>query len=452
MHKPLLIVALAIAFPMAASSVHAQQINPKPDPAKAREMLSETRRAKEKLSEQASILVSKIGDLSKSGKLTINDESVALLKKYVDELGEVKDSLKKLDQDIAAIQAYIEGTKKTIPKLEADVKDLQRVKFSGYTQFQFRDSDEQGRNQASFEVRRSRFNLAVTVDPRSQIRASFELAGGTNRNTPITKDAYLMYELRPASDRGGVFALAGQQPLQLGSNLPRSDADQDFPERTVYNQRLFPGERGRGVSLRAGLGGSATAHAGLFNSLTPEDPEQTNLRPGPHGGLAGVAGVRYNKGALDAGLSGMVGKRPRFTSGAGGPANTSPEVDRQFLFGDVTYAGLLVPNLTLRAEGMVGRDRVGNATGSPGNGAHPMFGWLSQLSYSFNWRNGLHLRMEQFDPNTSADGNALTGYSLGYSYLLNPRAKIMLAQERFFDGLRNPDHYDVTTLRVQFRF
>jgi hypothetical protein len=453
MCRSLLVTALSAVLPLASVCADAQTANPnKPTPEQVRELMSGKRELKQKLTERVSVIAGKIGDLSKSGNLPTNDDSVALLRKYVDELTEVKDSLKKLDQDIAAIQAYIEGQKKTLPKLESDVKELQRFKLSGYTQFQFRDSSEQGRDAAAFEVRRARINLQATVDPKTFARVSFDLAGGTNRNTPITKDAFMQYELRPAAQSLGAFAVAGQFGLPLGYELTRSDADSEFPERAVYNSRLFAGERGRGVMLRYGLSDKTQAMAGLVNSLSTEDPEQSSVKPGPHGSLAGIAAIRHTNGPLEAGLSGLVGKRPQLSTGAGGPANTAPEVDRRFVYADVAYRGLFSKKITLRAEAMTGSDRLPVTTGSPTATGHNMFGWHAQVSYALNDRNGVHLRMEQMDPNTDKDGDAVTGFRFAYSYMINPRAKLTLSQEKFFDGLRNPDHYDVTTLRIQFRF
>jgi hypothetical protein len=136
---------------------------------------------------------------------------------------------------------------------------------------------------------------------------------------------------------------------------------------------------------------------------------------------------------------------------------TSPQVDRRFLYFDGQFDGLFSPQLFLRTEAMVGKDRLPNATASPGNIDHGLYGYHVILGYNVDAKNQVSLKYEEFDPNRDAGGDLFRGWGIAYNYLLTHGVRLTAAQEFFQDDSRsgaptNQRRFGVTTLRVQFKF
>ncbi|MGV3617467.1 MAG: porin [Fimbriimonas sp.] len=376
-----------------------------------------------------------IGKLAESGQLPTNDEALKLLQQMVQELGEIRERLKRLESN-ALTPSQVAATK---------------VLWGGYVQFQYQDTDRKGASQFdAFRFRRVRIGFNDQVDPRLNLRVSFDLATGTNQMQAQLRDAWGVYDFSGGSKLGRDRVWAGQMPIQLGYELDRSSADREVPERSQYNQILFNTERSRGVRIRH-EGKTGRLEAAVVDALSVNDPEQANLSSGPGNKLATVVGARLNHKNGSIGVSGMAGDRPAYTANSA----TSPEVPRRFAYLDADYKGFLTPRLTLRGELMTGRDRVPNATADPGRDDHDMAGYHLMGVYQLSSLDQFAVRWEHFDPNTSAGGNALHGIAASYVRNLTPHSKIMLAHEVFVDQARSSQgqtRYEVTTLRLQVRF
>lgn len=361
-------------------------------------------------------------------------------------LEELEQKLSQMQNDIADIQGWIEGQTESLMVMANDITDMKRFRASNYVQFQYRDSNEPGSTDA-FAMRRFRISQTNTVDPRTSIRLSFDVATGTDTLQAQMRDAQLIYDIEPSDVKVGLQLLLGQQALPLGYELERSSAEREFPERAYYNRTMFNGERGRGLYLRYGTSINSLVHAGVWNALTFNDPEQRGRAPGTGNRLAVTAGWRYYTTQYDLGVSALIGKRPAFTAGN----QTSPEVDRRFVFVDGSYIGLIVPQLFARGEVMFGKDRVPSTTANPKRVAKDMLGWHAVLGYNISSRNQLVLRYEQFDPDRDANGNAIHGYGVAYVYYINPGARVTAAYEVLFDPARTPNRSHSTTIRFQLR-
>lgn len=438
------------------------------------------------LQDKATEVTVNIGKLASGGKLLQDEDSMKLMKQMVDQLQEIKDQLKKIDEEIGGIKGWIEGQNEALPVLTNDVLELKKTKTGGYVQFQYRDTDQKGGLSDSFRVRRAELSLAHTIDSRTSLKVTFDLASsnfGSTVNQPTDtsatlKDVNLVYDIIPSDVTVGTFAVAGQVKMPLGNELTRSSSEREFPEYTAYNQALFAGERGRGINLVHGLGKNALVQAGVWNALTYNDPEQRTFT-GSQGNRLGVsAGLRYFGKQFDVGISGFVADRPEVQVGYTGGTQTkvfAPTVKREFIYLDGTYVGLFVPGLFIRGEAMFGKDRLplspnSTSTGSTNAGiSNPndvrlerkdMVGFQTTLGYKLNKKNTLLFKYEQFDPDTSRADDFIRGYGAGYMYLINPNAKLTLTHEIFIDDSRlsvgSPAgaqrRYGVTTLRVQFKF
>lgn len=362
-------------------------------------------------------------------------------------LEEIERRLADMQRDIEDIQGWIEGQTESLAVMANDIVDIKRFRAGNYVQFQYRDTNEPGGAPDAFALRRVRVSQTNTIDPRTAIKLSFDVATGTDTLQAQLRDAQLVYDIEPSDVKVGVQMLLGQQPLPLGYELERSSSEREFPERTFANRTIFNGERSRGVYVRYGTGSNSLVHLGIWDALTYNDPEQRGRAPGVGNKLAVTGGFRVYTSTYDFGISGFVGKRPAFTSGS----QTSPEVDRRFIFADGSIVGLLNPNMFLRGEAMIGKDRVPSTSASPTRTATDMLAWHVVLGYNLSSRNQLALRYESFDPDRNSNGNAVHGYGVAYIYYINPGARATASYEVLFDPTKTPNRYHTTTLRLQFR-
>lgn len=362
-------------------------------------------------------------------------------------LEQVEARLDEIQHTLREIQRWMDEQTESLRVMSNDIAQLQRFRAGNYVQFQYRDTNEPGGSPDAFALRRIRLSQTNIIDARTSMRLSFDIAAGTDTLQAQLRNAQLIYDIEPSDVRVGTQLLLGQQPLPLGYELGRSSAEREFPERTYANRVLFNGERGRGVYLRYGTSTNSLVHVGVWNALTINDPEQRGRAPGVGSRLAMSAGFRLYSRAYDFGVSLFAGKRPAFTA----DNQTSPEVDRRFLFLDGSYIGLLVPNLFVRAEAMFGRDRLPSTTAHPSRTAKEMLAWHVVLGYNLSARNQLALRYEQFDADRDSAGDAMHGYGVAYIYYINPGARVTAAYEVFRDPSRMPQRYHATTLRLQFR-
>jgi len=411
------------------------------------------------LRDKSNSVAKKIGEITGSSNLATNDEAVAALKTLVQELGQINEQLRKIQEEIDEIKGWIEGQNESLPVLIGDVETLKKFKNGTYIQFQYTDQQNNPgtpRPNDGFNMRRTRFSHTGTIDSRTSYKLAVDFSSGSQRLGAELKDAILTYDIEPSVEKVGIQLLAGQQTMPLGYELERSSSEREFPERTQYNQRLVPGERNRGVFVKYGLTNQIMAHVGLWNSLTYNDPQQleTNTFRNLSGTrLAAHAGIRHQTTTTDVGLSFFSGYRNPLTYTAGNNTFTTNSGQRQFIYLDGSW--VINPKWTVRGEMVAAYDRLPQFSGSGANRrtaqrfSH-MRGNHLQVSYNLNPRNTLSARYEFFDPNLNNNDN-IVGYGLAWNYMINPGVRLTLAHEVFreqgFDLTNN-----ATTIRLQFKF
>jgi hypothetical protein len=472
------------AFICAADKVNDPQAKPatKANRAAAAKALKPASAQVLALRKEAKAITAKIGEITSKEDLTTSDESVKALQDLVQQLAKINEQLKKMDERISGIEGWIEGQNESLPVLTGDVDQLKRVSWGNYVQFQWQDTQEGVDSKSKglttndgFQMRRFRISTTNKIDDKTSMKLAFDVAAGSQRESAELKEAMLMYDVVPGTEKVGIQLIAGQAPIPVGSDNLRSSNEREFPEYTLYNRTLFNGESGRGAYVKYGLGAHSYAHAGVWNNLTYNDPQQTDANTyrnlnGTHVAYSG--GLRYYGNHFDVGISGFAGDRPSVaskTTTTWTDANNNGAIDsgevknvvspaaagatRQFLYLDGVYAGFLVPQLTLRAEYMTGKDRVPTlSSGVPKFLAQTdVEGYVGQATYSLSPRNLLSARYEWFDPNTHASADATGIFGLAYTHFLNPNVKLTLSQEFVKQqGFNQRD--DVTTIRLQYRF
>ncbi len=391
-------------------------------------------------------LLSKIGDTTKSVKLDSPD-AIAKLQELIDALKEVNRRLLKLEAEMDELRKQPAMTKEQASGLARVIKHTD----DSFMQVQYRDSNKPGSQTAAFQAKRIRIGGTEVVDDKTWVKWSTELAGDKNQITAQLKNGYVVYEPLKSGDQSAQIQM-GQMALPIGRENARSDADREFPERTLYNQALYNSERSQGIQGNYRKG-KITLQAGMYNSLTVGDPEQTGVATTAAGRrLAFVGAVRYNDAKFELGLSALVGGRPQFTTKDSNNATVvAPEVKRELVMLDGAVKDVLTPGLNLRGEVVVGKDRnnLGHYLSGLDYTRTNLLGWYGQIGYQFGLKHEIDARMEEFDPSRSANNDVVKGYGAGYSYMLNKDAKISLFYERFLDPAGN---YRVFTLRTQYRF
>ncbi len=405
------------------------------------------------LQEKAAGITKSIGELASSGKLPTTDESIALLKILVTELQDVNEQLKKIDERLRDVESWIEDQSlENIPIMQNDIATLKKPGIGNYIQFQYVDTQEgSGTTNDGFQMRRMRYGQNNRLDPKTSMKVSFDLSTGSQRIGAEMRDAQLIYEPVPSISQIGVRLVAGQQPLPLGFELERSSGEREFPERTLYNNTVFAGERDRGLRLDYGLSPDSYAHVGIWNGLTVGDRQlvAANTFRNLNGLFGYHAGIRHYSNVHDVGISAFYAKRPAGSNGTP-PNNAYPGVDRQFIYIDGTY---LLEQFALRGELMFGRDRI-PTLGSDGRptylAATNILGYQAQVTYNMNPRNQIHFRYQYFDPDRGTPADGTNGYGIGYTYWIHPTAKITGTYE-IFDEEGPERRNNVFTVRYQFR-
>ena len=440
-------------------------------------LLSSKMEQLDKLKDKAGGVTKQIAELAAKGDLPTNEAGIKSLEELVQEMKQVNEALKKVQKDIEGILGWIEGQTEGLAVMSNDIIQLKRVSPGNYVQFQWSDTEEDTGQVTNdgFQMRRFRISQTNKIDDKTSMKLSFDVAAGSNRLGVELKDAILIYDIVPSVEEVGVQLVAGQQSVPLGFELERSSGEREFPERARYNTSMFNGERDRGINFKYGLGKGLFAHAGVWQGLTVNDPQQVGTFRDLDHKIAYTLGLRLHGDQYDVGVSTLVGDRPgtsaavnttwRDTNGNGVvdpgevttvniPA-TSP-ADRRFLYLDWTYVGLLIPQLAFRAEAMWGRDRnpALRSDGRPRFLAETlMAGYQAQLTFSVNPRNQLHVRYQYFDPNTKSstgDNGWVNGWGVGYTYFLNSGVKVTVSYETFNEQ-NNEVKNNVITVRGQFR-
>jgi len=410
------------------------------------------------LRKRAEVVSGQIGDLLKSGVLDGSDEAIELLKKLTQELAEIRASLKRLEEAKGGVAptkpartgSFLNGT---FP-LGLSEANLGKTFFSGFFQYQYTNTDQIGGPNDAFRARRVRWNFHHFANETTVARVSLEMGAGLNQTTGQIRDAFIQYRPEGFFKESAVSFTIGQQNAPLGYDISFPSFIRLWPERSQYEQAFFGGERGRGLLIHKG-DSKNFAYLGPWNALNVNDPEQVGIAPGAESEVGFVAGARFSSGALSGGVSGLFTDRPGFGTGAA----AMPNVAREFLYADLTYADPQ-SRFVVRTEAMTGTDRNPFVTADPTQ--RPRFGGGTRVTgyhgvVEYNLRNGHNalLRYEMFDRDRAGVADAISLWGLGWVLDVSPNLRYTITHEWVADGLRQnvgQTQFGFSTFRVQYRF
>lgn len=402
-----------------------------------------------RLRAQSSDVMVKVGELARDGKIGASDDGVRLMQELVDQLKQINERLKALEAEIAEMK---KANPSRTPQANANLDNLAKIRTESFMQLQYRSSNRAGVDNSQIQARRTRLGLRYQIDPRFAFRFSADFSQTATAQVATLQNAVLLYDVPMTPGQASQIRF-GQFFMPFGSNLSRSIAEQEFAERTLYNQRLFAGARGQGVTATYSPTKELTVEGAIMNSLTISDPEQINVATNAAGRKpAYIGSVRYRTPNAEASVTAMMGVRPGFNATDSNNVRFRlPDVRRDAVVFDAGLFGVGDPRFFARAEYLIARDRrnLGNYANSGADfRSGRQTGYMAHIGWNFDRRNQINLRHEGYDA-SRAPGDVNQAWSLAYQYFANPNLRFQVT----YDAIREPStRYRQITIRSIIRF
>lgn len=335
-----------------------------------------------------------------------------------------------------ALTERVDGMAETAAITATDIALLKRLKVSGYVQgrFEANDSSRSGvaggydvtknLNANNFYIRRGRIKFTFEPNTSSKYVIYFDAA----RNTFSMKEAYL--ELNKSHREHSFKLTAGQFNYPFGYEIEYSSSKRDFPERSLAENRLFRGERDRGVNLTWTAPSYLQANLGFVQGYGIENSTFTWFDPTKQKDIIGrvksmlgmvdvgfstywgetytpgsapVAAVPASTKWVDTNLNGAIDEgevtnTPAVAAKAAGAAVNTDKI-RYGLDAQAYFDVLAIGGTALRWEFYYGEDYQKASADLVGVSK----GWYLWLSQSLGTRFGAAIRYDFFDPNIHND-------------------------------------------------
>ncbi len=375
------------------------------------------------------------------------------------------------------LRDQVDGINENMAVVSTDVALLKRLKVSGYLQarYEYNDTSKSGvaggydatknLNANNYYIRRGRIKFTFEPNTSSKYVIYFD----ASKNSISMKEAYL--ELKK-SHREHEFKLAvGQFNYPFGYEIEYSSSKRDFPERSLAENRLFRGERDRGMTLTWTAPRYIQANLGFVQGYGIENSTFTWFDPTKQKDLIGR--VKSSFGMFDVGVSGYWGET--YTPGSApvaavpastkwldsnengaidvGEVTTTPAVAakaagaaintdkiRYGIDAQAYFDVLSVGGTAVRGEFFYGEDYQRTSVDVVGVSK----GWYLWLSQTLGTKFGAAVRYDFFDPNVHNDytesdpaklavlKNDATGtMSLAMHYFWDANVRITAAYDMF---------------------
>ncbi len=371
----------------------------------------------------------------------------------------------------------IDGVSENMAIMSTDIALLKRLKVSGYLQarYEYNDTSKSGvaggydatknLNANNFYLRRGRIKFTLEPNTTSKYVIYFD----ASKNTVSLKEAYL--ELNKLHREHTFKLTVGQFNYPFGYEIEYSSSKRDFPERSLAENRLFRGERDRGVNLSWAAPKYLQANLGFVQGYGIENSTFTWFDPTKQKDIIGR--VKSSLGLIDVGFSTYRGETytPGSAPVAAVPASTQwldANGNSQIDDGEVTttpavaakaagaavntdkirygldaqaYLDLLpMGGTAIRAEFFYGEDYQKASVDQIGVSK----GWYLWLSQTLGTKFGAAVRYDYFDPNIHNDftesdpsklavlkNDAMGTTSLALHYFWDEHVRITAAYDMF---------------------
>jgi hypothetical protein len=206
----------------------------------------------------------------------------------------------------------LDGVSENMAVLNSDVAILKWVKISGYIQarYEYNDSSKNGiaggydvsksLNANNFYIRRGRIKFSVQPGTSSKYVIYFD----ASKNTISMKEAYV--ELYKTVQAHNFTLTFGQFNWPFGYEIEYSSSKRDFPERSLAENSLFPGERDRGINFTWAWPKYLQFNVGAFQGYGIQNSNFSWVDPTKPKDV--IARAKAKLGMVDLGVSGYWGK------------------------------------------------------------------------------------------------------------------------------------------------
>ena len=354
---------------------------------------------------------------------------------------EAKSEEEKQEPTLEELAAKVDAITEAMTEQRNVVEILNRLKVTGYLQAQYVD-DERSRDQLvsggtrnldQFSIRRGRVKFTYQATPTSK----FVIQPDVTTSGVVLKDGFV--EFTEPWTLWKHTLTAGQFSWPFGFEIMYSSSNREVPERSRVIRTLFPGERDRGVMLSGlGLNEKFSYRVAIVNGTGTSSSSDLNQQKDL------VARLGYSFGVFDVGASAYQGKDLVATSTNANGVN----FDKERMGVDFQWA-TPIQGLGLRGEYIVGQQAP--SSGTSRTQSHDVEGWYFYAIQNLGTKHQLVLRLDEYDPDTDVDDNAVFTINPSYIFHWDAHSKVMASYERIDNEVNDPDD-NVFTLRYQYSF
>jgi len=325
--------------------------------------------------------------------------------------------------------------------LKNTVDALNRMKISGYVLAQYVNDETSvnevngaaTRNKDQFSVREARLKFAYQFASTSRVVVQPEFAG----SGVTLKDGFVEFTEPWTTWRHTLTA--GQFNWPFGFEIEYSSSLRELPERSRVIRTLFPGERDRGVQLSgAGLEERLKYKFAIVNGSGTGRTDDANKRKDFLGRLG------YTFGPLDLGAS--IYRGSDLVATATNAKGIEFDKERQGIdFQWITP----IQGLGIRGEYITGKQAP--PSGTTRSTSFDVEGWYLYAIQNIGTRHQLALRVDEYDGNTDASGDAIRTIGGSYTFFWDGNSRVMAAYE-IPRNERNDVDDNIFILRYAFVF
>ncbi|MBU1356657.1 MAG: hypothetical protein KJ620_08830 [Candidatus Edwardsbacteria bacterium] len=336
------------------------------------------------------------------------------------ELSAAKDQLNKqgqtpfqaVEEKVSATDDKLAGMEERMLSAESDIGGLKKLKVSGYIQTRFEyinhdridsaaNSVDTRSDSSWFYVRRGRIKFVYTPSATSQ----YCICPDFSKDKVSLKEAWITLK-EPWTPMG--FSLTmGQMNWPFGVEIERSSSVREVPERSVMSNKLFKGERDRGVKLNFAPINKMSVDLGVYNGYGIDNSVFTWNDPTKPKDFIGR--IKY-----DFGLVALTGS---YYEGFEKTSTTSDNFYKNRMGGSFEMYNQFLPigRTAVLAEAITGVSQT-----------KEVFGYYAMLVQNIGNKLGVALRIDSYDPNTSSDTTkyACTANDLAFDQTSNISAAV----------------------------
>ncbi len=313
------------------------------------------------------------------------------------ELSAAKEQLNKQEQTpvqaveekVSAAHDKLAGMDERMLTAESDIAGIKKLKVSGYiqTRFEYINHDKidtaagstDSRTDSSwFYVRRGRIKFVYTPSATSQ----YCIYPDFSKNTVSLKEAWITLSEPWTAMKFNLTM--GQMNWPFGVEIERSSSVREVPERSVMSNKLFKGERDRGVKLNFTPVKNLGVDLGVYNGYGVDNSTFTWFDPTKPKDFIGR--VKYDFG--------MVALTGSYYEGFEKTSAASDNFYKNRMGGSFELYNQFLPigGTAVLAEAIKGVTQT-----------KEVLGYYAMVVQNIGNKLGVAFRVDSYDPNTSSD-------------------------------------------------